>query len=90
MQSFWVDIKGGSVLEDKPSSGFTIHVRDSASRTENTHKQKVAVLVHGFTQTGFSWDPLIEGKGGLLENGYRCVAVDLRGHGQSSWSATAD
>ncbi|CAE8657273.1 unnamed protein product, partial [Polarella glacialis] len=51
---------------------------------------ETCVLVHGFTQTGHSWEPLIHGPGGLRESGYRCVCVDLRGHGQSSWAPDGD
>jgi 2-succinyl-6-hydroxy-2,4-cyclohexadiene-1-carboxylate synthase len=37
------------------------------------------VLLHGFTQTGRSWAPLIA----LLEGRYRCFAPDLPGHGDA-------
>ncbi|MBX3314747.1 MAG: alpha/beta fold hydrolase [Actinobacteria bacterium] len=36
------------------------------------------VLVHGFTQGGRSWTPVVDG---LLTTGRRIVAVDLPGHG---------
>lgn len=39
------------------------------------------VLVHGITESRRSWDPLVPG---LVDAGYRVVAVDLRGHGASS------
>jgi 2-succinyl-6-hydroxy-2,4-cyclohexadiene-1-carboxylate synthase len=35
------------------------------------------VLLHGFTQTGRSWDPVVAGLG----KRYRCLAPDIRGHG---------
>jgi 2-succinyl-6-hydroxy-2,4-cyclohexadiene-1-carboxylate synthase len=35
------------------------------------------VLLHGFTQTGASWDPVVR----ALRERYRAVAPDLRGHG---------
>ncbi len=38
------------------------------------------VLLHGFTHTGASWDPVIAALG---EN-YRALAPDLRGHGSAS------
>lgn len=41
----------------------------------------VAVLVHGITESRRTWDPLMAP---LLDAGYRVVAVDLRGHGDSS------
>lgn len=38
------------------------------------------VLLHGFTQTGRSWAPVIE----ALRGRYRCFAPDLPGHGDAS------
>jgi len=38
------------------------------------------VLVHGFTQTTRSWDPIVE----QLAPGHRTVAVDAPGHGDSA------
>jgi len=37
-------------------------------------------LVHGFTQTRHSWDPLLE----ALERGWRVLAFDAPGHGRSA------
>lgn len=39
-----------------------------------------AVLVHGITEDRRAWDRLVP----LLEDGFRCVRLDLRGHGDSS------
>ncbi|MHB1787423.1 MAG: alpha/beta fold hydrolase [Acidimicrobiales bacterium] len=41
------------------------------------------IFVHGITEDLRSWDPVVS----LLEDRYRCVRLDLRGHGKSS---TAD
>jgi pimeloyl-ACP methyl ester carboxylesterase len=38
------------------------------------------VLLHGLTQTGANWDPLI----GAFSSQYRVLVPDLRGHGQST------
>jgi len=38
------------------------------------------VLLHGFTHTGASWEPVIE----ALGERYRAIAPDLRGHGAAS------
>jgi 2-succinyl-6-hydroxy-2,4-cyclohexadiene-1-carboxylate synthase len=38
------------------------------------------VLLHGFTHTGASWDPLVS----ALGERYRALAVDIRGHGAAS------
>jgi pimeloyl-ACP methyl ester carboxylesterase len=41
----------------------------------------VLALVHGITESRRTWDPLIAP---LITAGYRVVALDLRGHGDSS------
>jgi 2-succinyl-6-hydroxy-2,4-cyclohexadiene-1-carboxylate synthase len=38
------------------------------------------VLLHGFTHTGASWDPVVA----ALAESYRVLAPDLRGHGRAS------
>ncbi|HTU30599.1 MAG TPA: 2-succinyl-6-hydroxy-2,4-cyclohexadiene-1-carboxylate synthase [Solirubrobacteraceae bacterium] len=38
------------------------------------------ILLHGFTHTGASWDPVVA----ALGESYRAVAPDIRGHGSSS------
>lgn len=38
------------------------------------------VLLHGFTNTGASWNPVIA----ALDERYRAIAPDLRGHGSAS------
>jgi 2-succinyl-6-hydroxy-2,4-cyclohexadiene-1-carboxylate synthase len=38
------------------------------------------VLLHGFTQTGASWSPVIA----TLDERYRALAPDIRGHGSAS------
>jgi 2-succinyl-6-hydroxy-2,4-cyclohexadiene-1-carboxylate synthase len=40
----------------------------------------VLVLLHGFTHTGASWDPVRE----ALPGRYRVIAPDIRGHGAAS------
>jgi pimeloyl-ACP methyl ester carboxylesterase len=45
------------------------------------------VLVHGITESRRTWDPLVEP---LVAAGYRVVAIDLRGHGDSSRTAPYD
>lgn len=45
------------------------------------------VLVHGITESRRAWDPLIAP---LIARGYRVVAIDLRGHGDSSHVAPYD
>jgi 2-succinyl-6-hydroxy-2,4-cyclohexadiene-1-carboxylate synthase len=38
------------------------------------------ILLHGFTHTGRSWDPVIA----ALDQRYRAIAPDIRGHGSAS------
>lgn len=38
------------------------------------------VLLHGFTHTGASWDPVVA----ALGESYRALALDIRGHGAAS------
>lgn len=38
------------------------------------------VLLHGFTQTGRSWDPVVA----AIAERYRALAPDLRGHGEAA------
>ena len=38
------------------------------------------VLLHGFTHTGASWDPVVA----ALAERYRALAPDIRGHGSAS------
>jgi pimeloyl-ACP methyl ester carboxylesterase len=45
------------------------------------------LLLHGGGQTGHSWGDTAKI---LAQNGYYAIALDARGHGDSSWSAEAD
>ena len=38
------------------------------------------ILLHGFTHTGASWDPVRT----ALDESYRAIAPDIRGHGAAS------
>jgi pimeloyl-ACP methyl ester carboxylesterase len=46
-----------------------------------------ALLMHGGGQTRHSWRNGLEA---LAANGYRVVAVDSRGHGESAWDSDGD
>src|SRR4051812_41558573 len=41
---------------------------------------KTAVLIHGLAGSADTWT---QTAGALVERGYRCIAPDLRGHGDS-------
>lgn len=45
------------------------------------------VLVHGITESRRSWGGLVDR---FVEHGYRVIAIDLRGHGESGRAATYD
>ncbi|MHA3794458.1 alpha/beta hydrolase [Sphingomonas sp. YL-JM2C] len=47
----------------------------------------IVVLLHGVGQTRYSWRGTMTG---LAEQGYRVIAYDARGHGDSGWSASGD
>jgi len=51
-----------------------------ALHVERSGSGPVAVFVHGFTQTGRSWAPVVEG----LVDDHEVVLVDAPGHGASS------
>ena len=46
----------------------------------STHVAPNVVLLHGFTHTGASWDPVVA----ALGERYRVLAPDIRGHGSAS------
>jgi 2-succinyl-6-hydroxy-2,4-cyclohexadiene-1-carboxylate synthase len=48
--------------------------------------RETIVLLHGFTQTGRSWDPTIA----ALGERYRALAPDIRGHGSAADARPAD
>ncbi|MCA0986453.1 2-succinyl-6-hydroxy-2,4-cyclohexadiene-1-carboxylate synthase [Guptibacillus algicola] len=56
-----------------PSHGLQFHVEDRG-------EGDVIVLLHGFTGAVENWEPFIE----KWSDRYRCIAVDLIGHGKSS------
>jgi pimeloyl-ACP methyl ester carboxylesterase len=45
------------------------------------------ILLHGAGQTRYSWAGTLDA---LADTGYRAVAYDARGHGQSGWSVHGD
>jgi pimeloyl-ACP methyl ester carboxylesterase len=45
--------------------------------------EHTVLLLHGFLDNGWTWEPVVDG--GLGATGWRLVAPDLRGHGDSDW-----
>jgi pimeloyl-ACP methyl ester carboxylesterase len=62
-------------------SGVRIHFLDWGTAGRPT-----IVFLHGGSLTAHTWDLVCL----ALRRDYRCVALDLRGHGDSGWSAEAD
>jgi pimeloyl-ACP methyl ester carboxylesterase len=60
--------------------GATIYYETAGSGT-------AVMLVHGITESCRTWDPV---KDRLVDAGYRVVALDLRGHGQSPPAGSYD
>lgn len=48
--------------------------------------RRAVLLLHGFTHTGSSWDPVVA----ALGERYRVIAPDLRGHGAASDAVPVD
>ncbi len=53
---------------------------------ETTGRGSLLLFVHGFPLSGEMWRPTVE----RLSANYRCVVPDLRGHGRSDATPTAD
>lgn len=66
----------GSITTD---DGATIHFREGGAGRD-------LVLVHGITESGHAWDPVLDG----LEANWHVVNVDMRGHGDSDRRAPYD
>ena len=60
--------------------GLRFHFRDWPSKRLNAPS---LVLLHGFTGHARSWDAFAE----AMTPGYRVLALDQRGHGETGWAA---
>lgn len=56
------------------ANGIRIHLVEAG-------EGPLVVMVHGFPESWYSWRHQL---GALAQDGYRAVAVDLRGYGRSS------
>jgi pimeloyl-ACP methyl ester carboxylesterase len=63
---------------DLPVRGLTLH-----ARVQGPDDGPPVVLLHGWLDQSGSFDPLAAL---LAERGFRAIALDLRGHGDSSWA----
>lgn len=58
-------------------AGLRLHASDWAPEPG----KPVCILLHGFGHCGRIWDPLSQS----LQNSFRVIALDFRGHGDSDW-----
>ena len=58
-----------------PVNGVRLHFQD----WDGTDQSEALLMVHGVTQQSHVFDPAAQ----LLHQRYRCIALDLRGHGDS-------
>ncbi|KAG0608149.1 hypothetical protein M758_8G082600 [Ceratodon purpureus] len=71
LESSTVNIASGSKI-------FEFHVWDSKTMTTSVEKSHPTLLfLHGFLGTGHDWHPIMR----ALSSSFRCIAVDLPGHG---------
>src|SRR4051812_7660350 len=70
-----------SVIPQRPSSSKNARRREWVSVPAGImwRVRRTVVLLHGFTHTGRSWDPVAE----RLAERYRALAPDIRGHGEA-------
>ena len=50
-------------------------------------EDRAVVFLHGIGQTRFAWAKVAAH---IVRAGWRCVLIDLRGHGESGWAADHD
>jgi alpha-beta hydrolase superfamily lysophospholipase len=53
----------------------------------HTNQDKIVILLHMMPSTKESWDSIAQK---LLEHGYASLAIDMRGHGESTMGGTLD
>lgn len=56
-------------------------------KTKGEPNDLVILLIHGTAQTSHTYDEFVEY---FADSGYRLIGIDLRGHGDSSWSQNGD
>ncbi len=83
----------GSPIRESPSlsqSATKFHTRDGlrlAADVIGEGKRGSVILAHGGGQTRHSWASTAKR---LAERGWKTVALDLRGHGDSDWDSNGD
>lgn len=75
-------VAGESIAYVKGAQGLRL-AADLAGPSDGS----LVILLHGGGQTRHSWS---DAQRRLAEAGYRVIAYDARGHGDSDWSATGD
>ena len=79
-----VRIDGPWVHRDIHANGIRFHIvegtRSDAEASRNSGDVPLVLLLHGFADFWWSWRHQLTG---LTDAGFRAVAVDLRGYGDS-------
>lgn len=70
-------------IEDSNSGTFRIAYQDHPASPDDRHQKGIILLIHGFPQTSHQYRHALPQ---LAKAGYRCIAPDYRGAGQSSTS----
>lgn len=70
-------------IEDSNSCAFRIAHQDYPAAANDEHQKGMILLIHGFPQTSHQYRHALRQ---LAKAGYRCIAPDYRGAGQSSTS----
>jgi 2-succinyl-6-hydroxy-2,4-cyclohexadiene-1-carboxylate synthase len=68
------------LVTERAQQHVGVMYRQPPYRTQPMDADRRAILLHGFTHTGLSWEPVSQALGG----GYAALAPDIRGHGRSS------
>jgi pimeloyl-ACP methyl ester carboxylesterase len=61
-------------------NGVWLHYQDWS--TESASRTETVLLLHGLTQQSHAFDAVAA----RLSSRHRCVALDLRGRGESDWA----
>lgn len=58
---------------------YIVNQQELHARTEGPEQAPVALLIHGWSSSWYTWTPLMP----ILSRRFHCIAVDLPGYGRS-------
>jgi len=76
----FLSISSQRVLSQATPEGQIVSLNGIEMYYETVGEGDPLVLLHGFTATGATWDPIVEG----FSSHYHLIIPDLRGHGRST------